>query len=818
VRSAPIILAKGVIMRGFFISLIKHLHRKNKISKRCGSVRLLVEQLEDRTVLSPVLVSPTVSSNTNPTFTWDPVSGATSYDFSLTDQTSGLTVVTQSNITTTSFNLPLGDFPLAQTDTYAWTARADNGGGPIGAYSTPLTFIPDASLQNPNWATELGSYTFSNNNTTAVGHSTQNTAVLADVNLADISVQAHVTFTAAGQSAGLVARYDGTGDTNMYFGRLIYSGSNTVNAAIYRNVNGTWSQIGVSKNVSGPGGALVFEVQGSDLKLFLNGAVVAYGYDSTFTTGTVGIRSSVNVTLSSFQANLDSSVNASLPFNDTFGTGSFGNQLSNSWSERAGNFNISTGAAVSQGTTLGLATVNGINAADVNVQGSVNFTAAGQYAGLIARHSGTGDTNMYYGRLLYLGNGVVNAGIFRNLNGTWTQVGGGDNLDATSGTLGFKVVGNQLQLFLNGNVIASGVDSTFATGAVGIRAAGTGIGNFQSAAASNSSSWITQAGAISLVSGTAFTQPGSGGIATYAGSTSGDVTVQGFVTFNATNQYAGLVARYSGSGDKNMYFGRLSYLGNGVVNAAIFRNLNGTWTQIGVSTNVAASGGSLIFQVEGTNLKLFLNGVVVAYGNDTALTSGAVGIRAFGGATVGSFGYGAPTLISNTAPFGDNFVTPSQGNQLSYSWEEQAGNFNLGTGAAVGQSSTNLATVNGLTETNTTVQADVTLSAVGQYAGLVARYSNPQSPNMYYASATALANGQFRFAIYRSLHGSWTQLTATTLSSFSGALQFKVTGSSLILSVDGVQRLSTTDSVINVPGLVGIRGSLGASYNSFAAS
>jgi hypothetical protein len=776
--------------------------------------------LEDRCVpsQSPVLVSPSGSTNTDPTFNWDSVTGATTYDFSLIDQTTGVAVVNQTNLTTTTFSLPSGDFPLAQTDTYQWTARADNNNGPLGPYSTPLTFTPDAALQNPNWATELGNYTFSNNNTTALGHQAQNTAVLAGVNVPDVSVKATITFTGAGQFAGLVARYAGAGDTNMYFGRITNNGNGTVNAAIFRNVNGALSQVGVGNTVSGTGGTLVFEVQGTDLKLFLNGVIVAYGHDSTFTTGSVGIRSSVAVTLSGFQANINNAVNATLPFSDDFTTTSFGNQLSNSWSEQTGNFNLSTGAAVPQGSVTGLATVNGIINPDVNVQGTFSFTTANQYAGLVARYAGSADKNMYYGRLVYLGNGVSNAAIYRNLNGTWSQIGSGSNVGVASGTLTFQTLGSQLKLFLNGNVIASAVDTTFTNGLIGMRSFGSGLTSFQATVATNNSSWIVQAGAINVGTGTAFTSTGSGGIATFVGSNASNVTVQGNVSFSATNQYAGLVARYSGSGDNNMYFGRLVNLGNGVVNAAIYRNLNGAWTQIGAGSNVAASGGPLIFQVEGTNLKLFLNGVLVAFANDTTFSTGTVGVRAFGGASIDTFQFAPPTLNSNTTPFGDNFNTPSLGNQLSYSWEEQGGNFNLGTGAAVGQASTNFATVNGINQINATVQANVTLTSAGQYAGLVARYSNSTSPNMYYASITLLSNGQFQIAIFRDLHGTWTQLAATTLSSFSGALQFQVNGSSLILSVDGIQRFHITDGFITVGGLVGMRGSLGAAYNSFAVS
>ncbi len=492
-----------------------------------------------------------------------------------------------------------------------------------------------------------------------------------------------------------------------------------------------------------------------------------------------------------------------------------------SWLERTGNFNLSTGVARAQGTIPALATVNGVYTADANVQGYVNFSSGGQYAGLVARYQGPGETNFYYGRLLYLGNGVANAAIYRNVNGVWSQVGSGENVTANQGTLDFQVQGSNLTLYLNGNLVATGQDSTFSAGGVGILAAGASFSDFQaSTAVSSNSSWIDQAGVINLATGTAITQSGAGGTATLVGSTGTDVSVEGTVAFTSVSQYAGLVARYSGPGDSNMYYGRLVDVGNGMVNAAIYRNLNGSWAQIGASTNVAAAGGDLIFQVEGSSLKLFLNGSVVAYGQDTVLKSGLSGIRAYGGATVADFQSGAATLTSNTAPFGDVFGTPTQGNQLSYSWEEQAGNFNLATGAAVAQSSStaNLATVNGLLETNANVQANFTLSAVGQYAGLVARYSGLADSNMYYAYVMSLSNGHYAVAITRNLNGAWTQLASTTISSFSGALQFQVTGNNLSVAVDGVHVLSATDSTISGAGLVGMRSAKGASYSSFAAS
>ena len=72
------------------------------------------------------------------------------------------------------------------------------------------------------------------------------------------------------------------------------------------------------------------------------------------------------------------------------------------------------------------------------------------------------------------------------------------------------------------------------------------------------------------------------------------------------------------------------------------------------------------FEVYDSSLELFLNGTLVACGNDTTLsagTGGSVGIRTDAGASVSLSGFSwtaltlaTPTLTSTT-PFTDNFST-----------------------------------------------------------------------------------------------------------------------------------------------------------------
>jgi hypothetical protein len=72
------------------------------------------------------------------------------------------------------------------------------------------------------------------------------------------------------------------------------------------------------------------------------------------------------------------------------------------------------------------------------------------------------------------------------------------------------------------------------------------------------------------------------------------------------------------------------------VTAAIWRNVNGVWTQL-ASLPVAAGSGTLLFQVTGSTLRLSLDGVQVASATDTALTTGGVGLRTTQGTVVDNF-------------------------------------------------------------------------------------------------------------------------------------------------------------------------------------
>ncbi|HEV3142504.1 MAG TPA: hypothetical protein VGZ47_01315, partial [Gemmataceae bacterium] len=99
--------------------------------------------------------------------------------------------------------------------------------------------------------------------------------------------------------------------------------------------------------------------------------------------------------------------------------------------------------------------------------------------------------------------------------------------------------------------------------------------------------------------------------------------------------------------------------------------------------------------------------------------------------------YHGDLVLNNPGlPFSDNFNAATN-QQLSNSWLNQQGNFQVSAGVATGLGSLDVATVNGINNSNVFVQADVNVPA-GQIGGLVARYGGPLDGNMYWAGLNAM--------------------------------------------------------------------------------
>lgn len=753
----------------------------------------------------------------------------------------------------------------------------------------------NGSVLGDAWIQAVGSFTVQGNALLAGG---------APINLAGLSaptrdayLQADVTLAAGDSHAGLIARYSGAGDQNFYVGLLTRVGGSLF-AQIYRNVNGTFTILD-SEVVAVSTATLRFEVVGNSLRLFVNGVLTAHATDSAIAgPGLTGIRSSAGVSYDHFVSGLTPAAQALMPLADSFVLAA-NTTLGSPWTSLVGTFSIQNQTAV--GTqTLNLATIGG-DASDVSVQIRATVGASFTHAGVVARHSGPGDTNMYMGVLVNF-NGSLFAQIYRNLNGSWVllssaMVGVGGTV-----TLRFDVIGTSLRLFVNGSLATSTSDSALITGKVGIRAsAGTTIDDFSATqrlqlvtpipfldnftglnGASLSEFWQQRLGNITVQGNAAALGEGLN-LATLIQGAVDNVSVSATVTLGgADGSHVGLVARYGGTGDANMYLGVIVRNG-GTISAQIYRNINGAWTLLSTATITSAASYNVRFDVVGDSLKLFVNGALATHTFDSMLAAGQVGLRgsvdgvldnfnlakhdltpvkitgAIANAVgtpivITSFGHGLDTgdqvtvagVTGNTAANGTWTITvtdddhfslngsASSGsytgggvwtttfdepfnvtadNQLSANWRERVGNFSVQTAAAVGQDAVNLATVTGLTLTNSSQSADVTL--VGDtFAGLIARYTGPGDSNMYFA--TLLQVGSTVHAqIYLNLGGVWTTLSSSVVS-VSGTvnLRFDVVGTSLRLYVNGVLATFAFDANLT-SGQVGIRSAVDASIDNF---
>jgi hypothetical protein len=413
-----------------------------------------------------------------------------------------------------------------------------------------------------------------------------------------------------------------------------------------------------------------------------------------------------------------------------------------------------------------------------------------------------------------------------------------------------------LQLFwqpngTNGFTLAtSATNSALATGSVGIRVGlGGSLDNFSAAAASAptpqnatltfsenfatgypsnlgsqlTSYWKNQVGNLSIVNSSA-TGQATYNLATLNGISQANVSVQSVVNV-AAGQYAGLVTRYQGSGDQNMYLGVIASSGSGYL-AQIYVNLGGVWTAL-ASNAIGASGqGTLLFTAIGSTLQLFwqptgTNGfTLAASAMNSSLTTGSVGMRAGSGGALANFTAAvttAPTPQNATLPFSENFASATYpsglGSQLSTYWKNQLGNISIVNGNATGQPAYNMATLNGVNQANVSVQAAVNVAA-GQYAGLVTRY---QTGGMYLGVITS-SGSQYLAQIYVDLNGMWTLLSSASIgTSGQGTLLFSTSGSSLQLSWNGTLVASATDTHLS-SGSVGMRIGEGTGITSFSAS
>jgi len=121
-----------------------------------------------------------------------------------------------------------------------------------------------------------------------------------DVSDSDICADVRLLGEDDFRHGGLVARYSGPGDENMYLGMLIQNGEHC-EAGIWRNLDGEWVLL-ANKRIAEASGRLRFRAKGSSLMLSLNGRRILKVRDSDIAgPGKVGIRG-IDAAFSKFRA------------------------------------------------------------------------------------------------------------------------------------------------------------------------------------------------------------------------------------------------------------------------------------------------------------------------------------------------------------------------------------------------------------------------------------------------------------------------------------------------------------------------------------
>ncbi len=796
-----------------------------------------------------------------------------------------------------------------------FSASALTVAGPTLPFTGDFTTVtsPEPNQLTSNWINQVGSYSVNTTTGTATGNGSLDLATLVGVSVANATVQANVSVPRAGEDAGLVSRYTGSGDQNYFLGEIVNTGSG-VEAYLYQNVNGVFTLL-QSQTVAANSGTLVMVTSGTSLTLTYNGVLLFSVADLALPgSGSVGMRSTAGATVSNFSASVPT---AGLPFSDTFN----GSRLSNSnWLTQAGFFTVASNTATGA-STLDLATLLGVTARNVAVQATI-AVAAGQSAGLLADYAGSGDQNYYLGGLTATATGFESY-LYRNVSGVFTALFTQNYTGSSNGVLRLEVYGSSLKLFLGTGLIASDDDTTFTGGSVGMRiTAGAAVSNFSASVLSAgmpslpftgdfttvtspepnqlTSNWINQVGnfSVNTTSGTA-TANGILDLATLVGINARNVAVQATIAV-AAGQSAGLLADYAGSGDQNYYLGGVTasatgyeaYLyrnvngvftccsprptrdGNGTLDLAtlvgvtannvavqatiavaagqaiglladytgsgdqnyylggvtatatgyaayLYRNLNGVFTPLFTQNLTGSANGVLRLEVYESSLKLFLGSTLIAYGDDSSLTGGSVGMRVTAGAALSSFSASALTVGTPALPFISDFTaaTSPEPNQLTNNWINQAGNYSVNTtsGTATGNGNLDLATLVGVSVANVTVQANVSVIGVGEYAALVSRYTGSGDQNYYLGEIVNTGSGVEAY-LYQNVNGVFTLLQSQMVAATSGTLVMVTSGTSLTLTYNGVLLFSVADLALPGSGSVGMRTTAGTTISSFSAS
>jgi len=330
-----------------------------------------------------------------------------------------------------------------------------------------------------------------------------------------------------------------------------------------------------------------------------------------------------------------------------------------------------------------------------------------------------------------------------------------------------------------------------------------------------STNWGDRQGYFLLAANAAKAQVAGINIATLNNINQANMNVLVEVTFDLAESLpqAGVVARFTNS--SNYYLGLLIRQA-GITKAEIYRVANGAFTLLTSSTVAYVPGQTVELEVVGDVLRLFYNGTLVGSAFDRTHTTGTVGIRATKNHSLDDF---TATVVAPLAvPYTENFP----GTALDLDWVVRQGSISVAVANAIGNTPNDFdfATLVGMSVANFDISANVSLVA-NQGTALSARFTPPTTGgvfgNQYYGFVQNTGSG-FVAQIYRVVNGNFTLLAQQNAGSFSGQMRFQVTGSNLILSLDGVVVLNIVDTAITGSGSAGMTMFNGGKISNFSVS
>ena len=501
---------------------------------------------------------------------------------------------------------------------------------------------PDGEL-GPDWNTVTGTFILSD--TEAVGADPSEPALALNVQsdtveTDGICAEADVDLTTTLGHCGVVLRASDDG-LNLYLGAIAFDGSFTT-AHIWKRVEGNWSPLLITGIDGNPrAGRIEFEILQSTLVLRLDGSVIGSAGDTEIAeAGYAGIRSTNGITYDNVLIEPIPLPTVTVPYDTSFELED--GPLPSEWQPLSGSFAVSGNVARTE--TGGTAVLNTADVLDNTiVEACVDLgTGSNSHMGLVARWSGPHEQNMYLGSIVRQ-DASVYGDIWVNQNGEWTQLAhqlistGGDG----QGRLRFHTHGDQLQLSLNQTVVARATDGRIVeSGQVGIRgSAGQTIDNFHVEMSTEAPS--NEVGGLVVLAGS-FTETSAGELTAnlyksvavdQKAAVVTDMTISAEVALPANGLSAvGLLARYTGPGDDNYYWGTLVREEDGDLSLRVYSCVNGVTVLLG-STAASASSGVLTFSSIGQTLCLSLGSEELTITDDVISTAGYAGLRGFSGST-----------------------------------------------------------------------------------------------------------------------------------------------------------------------------------------